>query len=232
MAHRKKTLFIAGTDTDIGKTYITKCLAASLSANNINLVTQKWCHSGPKPTDLEQHSVHALTNHKKERLPYCFNLAASPHLAAKHENTSIDINYISQCLKTLEDHYDCVLIEGSGGLMVPLTEELLFIDVIKSLNIQVLLVAPERIGSINQTLVHLKLLQSYKVPIFGVILNDSSDAKLDNEIKNDHKKQIEHFSNVPVLAHINYLANNKAFNDIAIKLKNRLGVSACHTQNS
>ena len=151
-------IFIAGTDTGVGKTVITKLLARHFSDRGHKIATQKWVETGVR----------------KSPAVYSFKLAASPHLAARTEGRSIKIKKIKDALKKLSKNFDFVVVEGTGGLMVPLTKEKLFIDVVKELKLPVLLVSANRLGAINHTLLNLEALHSRKMKILGVIFNNIS----------------------------------------------------------
>lgn len=222
MGISQKSIFIAGTDTDIGKTYVTRIIAETLIKQKIKVVTQKWCNSGPIPTDIDKHGLNEIKSYARERLPYHFSLPASPHLAAKQAGSIIDNNYLKDCLNILERNFECVLIEGSGGPFVPLNHKTLYIDLIEALRLPVLLVAPERIGSINQTLVHLEAFKRRNIEVLGIVLNKSDQDPVDPCIIEDHKKQIEHFSQSKVIVQLNYLAKSDDFETLASLVVNHL----------
>lgn len=153
-----RAIFVAGTDTGVGKTVITKLIARHLLKRGCTVVTQKWVETGVT----------------KSPAVYSFKLAASPHLAAKAEGRTINIKKIKDALKGLAKKYDFVIVEGAGGLLVPITEKLLFIDLVKELNIPVLLVAANRLGTINHTLLSIEALKKRKIKLLGVVFNSIS----------------------------------------------------------
>ncbi len=151
-------IFVAGTDTGAGKTVITKLLARHLSKRGYKVATQKWVETGVT----------------KSRAVYSFKLAASPHLAAKAEGRTINIKKIKDSLKKLSKKFDFVIVEGTGGLLVPITEKKLLVDIVKEFNMPVLLVAANRLGTINHTLLSLEALRARKMKVLGVVLNKLS----------------------------------------------------------
>ena len=153
-----RVIFIAGTDTGVGKTFITKLLARRLTGEDYRVATQKWVETGVV----------------KSRAVFSFRLAASPHLAAKAEGQAVKIKKIKTALKKLSKKSDIVIVEGTGGLLVPLTEKKLLIDVVKELKLPVLLVSANRLGAINHTLLSLEALRSRKMKILGVVFNNIS----------------------------------------------------------
>ena len=149
-------IFVAGTDTGVGKTVVTKLLVRSLSLKGYKVATQKWVETGVK----------------KSPAIFAFKLAASPHLAAKVEGKTVGIAKIKAELRKLSKQYDFMIVEGTGGLLVPLTGTKLLIDVIKELKIPVLLAAANRLGAINHTLLSIEALKARRMKILGVVFNN------------------------------------------------------------
>lgn len=141
---------------------------------------------------------------------YSFSLAASPHLAAEHDKTHIDISIIKDHTKSLIDSYDIVLIEGAGGLLVPLTRSYTVLDLIKDLSVPVLIVSRASLGTINHTSLTIDTLKSSQIPITGIILNYFKGGL----IEEDNKKIIITLNNtniigvVPLSQNIKDLAEN------------------------
>ena len=198
----KPAFAILGSDTDIGKTYVTALLISSLKAKGIHIESQKWLQCG-RPYDLDAHGYKSALS-PSLRMPYCFELPASPHLAAKSAGVDIDESHISSSFYEARKTCGWLVIEGSGGLMVPLSETRLFIDLIADLKIPVILVVPQRIGCINQSLSHLEVLKTRNIDVLGVIINEHTPTELSDTIKNDHKTCIEGFGNTRVLASLEY----------------------------
>ena len=177
-----KAIFVAGTDTGVGKTVITKLLARQLSKRGYRVVTEKWVETGVV----------------KSRAVCSFRLAASPHLAARCEGRSVNIKKIKGSLRKLSNDHDFVIVEGTGGLLVPLDEKRLFIDIVKELKLPVLLVSANRLGTINHTLLSVEALKARKMKLLGVVFNTiSNKEKL--LISEDNPKIVKKFiGKVPV----------------------------------
>jgi dethiobiotin synthetase len=103
--------------------------------------------------------------------PYCFPLAASPHLAAEQAGVCIETSILDQASQSLAAQVDYLLIEGAGGVLVPLTRTLLFLDYIQSHHWPLLLVTSPRLGSINHTLLCLEVLQQRQIKLMGLVYN-------------------------------------------------------------
>ena len=194
MEIQKKVIVVTGSDTEIGKTYVTQNLVKAFKLNNLSVCTQKWVQCGPSPHDLDAHDCLLEPELIPSRLPYHFQQEVSPHLAAELNNSQIDKEKLKEASKSLAKQHDILIIEGSGGLMVPLSKDLLIIDLIYEMNVSVLLVVPNRIGTINQSLVHLKILETYQINCLGVILNQHQSNLISEVMTKDHIKQIEHFA--------------------------------------
>jgi len=172
------TLCICGIDTGVGKSVVTGLLARYLDEQGQSVITQK-----PVQTGCEGPSEDILTHRRimetgwleedEQRLtcPYNFSFPSSPHLASKLVGKKIDLNTITSATKALQKLYDWVLIEGAGGLMVPLTEDTLFIDYLAQRDYPVLLVTSPRLGSINHTLMSLEIIRSRGLRLAGLVYN-------------------------------------------------------------
>jgi len=177
------TIFVAGTDTSAGKTVVTGLLGCYLLKKGYRVVTQKWVQTGCSgfSGDIDIHlklmgkKADDFLDYFSLMRPYVFRFASSPHLAARLEGKRININKIEKSLNSLTKHFDFVIVEGSGGLMVPLNAKNLVIDVIKALNIDVLVVAGNKLGVINHTLLSIEALRARKINILGIIFNNISD---------------------------------------------------------
>lgn len=175
-------LFITGIDTDIGKTYATGYLAKLLQQkdpdNASTVITQKLVQTGCTgiAADLLKHrQMMALPLQKVDTnittCPYVFAVPASPHLASKLEGRVIDVDKITEATQILLATYDTVLLEGAGGLMVPITDDVLIIDYIAEQGYPVVLVTSGRLGSINHTLLSLEALKQRNIPLHTLVYN-------------------------------------------------------------
>ncbi len=206
-----KCIFVTGTDTDVGKTVIVACLSSSLIRAGKKVTVYKPVQCGDllkgnlKSPDLAL--VKELSGISDEDLvnDFSFSLAASPHLAAEHDNTKVDIETIKNHTKSLLKSYDVVIIEGAGGLIVPLTRTYTILDLIEDLSVPVLIVSRASLGTINHTSLTINALKALEIPILGVILNYFKGGI----IEEDNKKIISTLNNVPILGIIPFSENIK-----------------------
>jgi len=176
--------FITGIDTGIGKSIAVGLLARFLRSFKVNYITAKLVQTGCQniAEDIATHrrleGVELLNKDlAKETCPYTFQFPASPHLAAEIEGCTIDPGHIAKCVNKLAESYDCVLLEGAGGIMVPLTRDLLTADFIAGQGYSLIVVSSSRLGSINHTLLNLEAASNRNIPVAGVIYNEYPPGK-------------------------------------------------------
>jgi dethiobiotin synthetase len=172
-----KQLYICGTDTGIGKTVATGLLAKYLLDQGRSVMTQKLVQTGcpDKPEDILLHRQLMEIGWQKEdeeghTCPYCFPFPASPHLAAQLAGEHIDPDRLNRATAFLA-HYEILLIEGAGGLLVPLNQQLTLLDYIQQTGHPILLVCSARLGSINHTLLSLEAIHRREIQLAGLVYN-------------------------------------------------------------
>lgn len=165
-------LFITGTDTGIGKTWVSAAIAWMGLEARRSVIYYKPVQTGsPKhqPPEDPAFVEKVLENRVRTVNRYCFEPPVAPLVADTHG--VIDLAVIAQDVAELETQCDLLLIEGAGGLAVPLTANHLMIDLIESLQAPVLLVAHSRLGTINHTLLSVEALIKRGIPLFGIVIN-------------------------------------------------------------
>lgn len=175
---KKNVFFVSGIDTDAGKSYATGFLARECNKNGRRTITQKFIQTGNvgHSEDIDLHRLLMeipFTEEDKEGLtmPEIFSYPASPLLASRLDNRPIDFDKIKRATETLSERYDTVLLEGAGGLMVPLTEELLTIDYIAREQYPLIFVTSGKLGSINHTLLSFEAIQKRGIVLDTVLYN-------------------------------------------------------------
>ena len=177
-------IFVSGIDTGIGKTYCTGYLAKLWNAEGIRTITQKLVQTGNVDVseDIEKHRE--IMNmgwfpedETKLTMPEIFSYPASPHLATQIDGREIDFAKIEDATQQLASQYDRVLLEGAGGLMVPLTKDLLSIDYIQQQSLPVILVSSGRLGSINHTLLSLEALKARGIELYALAYNLAHESQ-------------------------------------------------------
>lgn len=174
----KNVFFISGIDTDAGKSYATGFLARELNANGKRTITQKLIQTGNvgHSEDIDLHrKIMGIDFTEEDRagltMPEIFSYPASPHLASRLDNRPIDFDKIAGATRELSQRYEVVLLEGAGGLMVPLTEELLTIDYVAQKGYPLIFVTSGKLGSINHTLLSFEAIRSRGIELHTVMYN-------------------------------------------------------------
>lgn len=180
----KGVYFVSGIDTDIGKTVATGVLAKQLLQQGKSVITQKPVQTGCQniADDIAVHrKIMGIpmqeADKQKLTMPEIFSYPASPHLAARLDGRMLDLDKIRTATQQLAAQYEIVLVEGAGGLMVPLTENLLTIDYIQQQDYPVILVTSGRLSSINHTLLSFAALKQYGISLYSLIFNHIHDSK-------------------------------------------------------
>ena len=176
----KRAIFITGTDTGIGKTLISGLFAKYILEKGESVITQKWIQTGSSdmPLDIKTHlkimgkNKDYIKGHLNDVCPYVFKFSASPHLASKIEGRLISEEKIIKSFKRLSSEFDWVIVEGTGGVLVPFSSKSLIIDLAVKLDLEVLLVAGNKLGSINHTLLSIEALKKRKLNILGIVFNN------------------------------------------------------------
>ena len=178
-----QTYFISGIDTDAGKSYATGWLARKLMTEGKKVITQKFIQTGNigKSEDIEIHRRIMGTGLLAEDIdlttaPVIFSYPASAQLAARIDGCEIDLDIIDNARKKLENCYDVVLVEGAGGLMVPITDDFYAIDYAATRNLPVILVTNSRLGSINHTILALEAIRNRNMRLDYVLYNTHFDS--------------------------------------------------------
>ena len=198
--------FISGIDTGIGKTYTTGYLAKLWNAQGKKTITQKLIQTGNVDIseDIEQHrEIMGMgwfpEDEMKLTMPEIFTYPASPHLATKIDGREIDFQKIENATAQLAEKYEIVLLEGAGGLMVPLTTDLLTIDYVAEKKHPIIFVTSGRLGSINHTILCLEAIKNRGLELYAVAYN-LKDESQDELISKDTAEYLKgylakHFPN-------------------------------------
>jgi len=206
--------FITGTDTGVGKTVVTACLLSLYRKHQLNVGVMKPIETGVDPECSSSANsdakflmeVSQCSDPLSHVCPVRLKTAASPYQAAKIENRSIDIDQIIENFRLLADKYENLLVEGIGGLLVPLQSNYLVCDLIRDLGLPLLVVSHNALGTLNHTLLTLRVAQQEGIAVRGVILNRMEPGDND-EIERGHAEIITELSGVPVLGEIPFLGN-------------------------
>ena len=200
---KPKGLYILGTGTDVGKTYITALWLKRLREAGHDVAYYKAAVSGaPSITESDAgyvKQVAGLSQADETLLSYVFDEAVSPHLAARHEGKVIDRTVVNKNFCHVARAHAYTTVEGSGGIICPLhvtdTELYMLEDVVKDLNLPTIVVATAALGTINSTVLTIHYLQSKDIPVKGIIVNHYTG----NPMEEDNCVMMERLTGIPVL---------------------------------
>ncbi|MCW5828851.1 MAG: dethiobiotin synthase [Deltaproteobacteria bacterium] len=212
-----QTYFVTGTDTGVGKTFVTCGLIWYLRDQGLSVGALK-----PVETGCQEHRGALLANDASllsdaikysgpidDICPYRFRLPLSPEAAAGSEGVRIDLNRILDARARMGEGKKVVMVEGAGGLLVPLTDKLNTADLISRLKAKVILVVASKIGCINHTLLTLEALDRRGIKTAGIILNrvSAADPAADPSLETN-LEDVRRRTKIPVLGEIPHLSGD------------------------
>ena len=207
-----KCLFITGTGTDIGKTYVTgllvKCLHDAGYKAGYYKAALSGAERGAKGELLPGDALHVNeTAQLGETIPhlvsYIYEEAVSPHLAALRSHQPIDFQKVRRDFEAARGRYDYLTMEGSGGIICPLRwdaeQHVVLDDLVKALGLGTLVVAAAGLGTLNAVVLTVEHLRAREIPVRGIVFNHSHPGDFMEE---DNAKMVEEMSGVPVVAYV------------------------------
>lgn len=209
-----KGLFVLGTGTDIGKTYVTGLLLKYIRDNGYDASYFKAALSGAIrneegkliPGDaVEVLSMAGLEEDTDFLVPYIYETAVSPHLASHIEGNPVDLDVVKRSYDEVSKKYGYIVMEGSGGIVCPIRYDgpdnennIMLEDIIKALDLNVVLVGDAGLGTINSVVTTVEYLKNRNIHTCGILLNNFKDQTMEE----DNLKMIEELTGVPVIAKI------------------------------
>ena len=205
-----KDIFITGTGTDVGKTFIAALILKNLIDNGVNAAYFKAAMSGNSrdenknliPGDaLYVKKISGSSQSLESMCPYVYERAYSPHLAAKIEGDPVDLDLVVEKFRELKKIYDCVIVEGSGGILCPIrfdeNKKIWLKDIIKALGLSCVLVADAGLGTINTVGLTAEYMKANEISLDGIIFNHFKNGNILHE---DNLKMCECFTGSKVIA--------------------------------
>jgi dethiobiotin synthetase len=182
-------LFVTGTDTNVGKTVLSALLVAALGRKYWKPIQTGSCEGTDRATVIK---LAEIPGERAFPESYIFDPPVSPHLAAREQGITIDLHRIQRPASE-----DPIIIEGAGGVFVPINDQAFMLDLMKHLGAGIVLATRTTLGTINHTLLSVFALHQAKVPLLGVVMIGK-----DNE---ENRLAIERYGNVPVVGSIPWL---------------------------
>lgn len=206
-----KAVFLTGTGTDIGKTYIAGLIVKKLAEAGKNPAYYKAAMSGNDrredgsliPGDaLFVQKTSGISQSLEEMCPYVYENAWSPHLASRVEGNPVDLEVVRKGFLETADKYDYITMEGSGGILCPLCfdeRRIQLEDVIREFELSSILVADAGLGTINSVVLTAEYMKARSLPIKGIIFNHYHPG---NIMEDDNIFMCEHMTGLPVIAKV------------------------------
>ena len=206
-----KAVFLTGTGTDIGKTYIAGLIIKKLAEAGKNPAYYKAAMSGNDrredgsliPGDaLFVQKTSGISQSLEEMCPYVYENAWSPHLASRVEGNPVDLEVVRKGFLETADKYDFITMEGSGGILCPLCfdeRRIQLEDVIREFELSSILVADAGLGTINSVVLTAEYMKAHSLPIRGIIFNHYHPG---NIMEDDNIFMCEHMTGLPVIAKV------------------------------
>ena len=217
-----KCLFIAGTATDVGKTFISALVIKCLRDAGLNAGYYKAAASGVELDEngklvggdpIYVNDFAGIGESTENLVSYVYAQPVSPHLAARINDRPIEFTVVEHDFNRAKSKYDYLVVEGSGGVMCPLRwdseSHFMLLDMVRAFNLPILLVADAGLGTINSTVLTVDYLRRNEFNINAIILNHFSEEIMEV----DNLKMIEEMTNLPVVAKVQ-LGDNKLDIDV------------------
>lgn len=210
-------LFVAGTGTNIGKTVVTALLVKMLKNASLDVVPMKAVQTGGRLSandlliapDLDfvirETDLQVNASELELMAPYVYRPVCSPHLAAEISGDEIDIRKITKSADELLSRHDFLIVEGAGGVMVPLNQSEVMLDLIKALNFPVVIVASTELGTLNHTFLTLEALRNRGIVIRGLVLNDLEPMRADDIVPDGNVSTLARFSGTEILFRVPFM---------------------------
>lgn len=204
-----KNLFITGTGTDVGKTYVTGLIVKKLREGGKSAAYYKAAMSGNDrrsdgsliPGDaLQVKTMSGIEQPLEEMCPYIYETAVSPHLAAKFEGNPVEMDCVLKNFDQVCDKYEYVTAEGSGGILCPLRfdeQKIQLEDFIKARSLACLMIADAGLGTINAVVLTAEYMKAHKIPVKGIVFNH---YELGNKLHEDNLFMCEYMTDLKVVA--------------------------------
>ena len=195
--------FITGTDTEVGKTHVSKCIIRALVDRGIDVGVMKPVSAGGREDAIELMKAAGSSDDLDEINPIALAEPLSPNLAAERTGVTIDIDRITEAYTALSGRHDRMIAEGAGGLLVPLTESVSIADLAAAIGLPLIIVARATLGTINHNLLTIEAAKSRGLNITGVVYNHVRPSEGDPS-ENESPGIVTRISGIPSLGTVQH----------------------------
>ncbi len=226
----EKGIFITGSNTGVGKTVVAGAIAAAIKTHGLDVGVMKPIATGAKEIDgrLVSEDVKYLkgisgsTDDDALINPICFKPASAPTLAAAESGTTINLDKVWQAFEELKKKHDFIVVEGIGGLLVPIDDKLLVADMALKMDLALIITSMHYLGAINHTLLTVECAKNRNLRVKGLILNMIKEGKV-------FANEIERYTSVPILGTIPFKwdvsVENCTYGDIVEYFQKEINIS-------
>lgn len=226
----EKGVFVTGSDTGVGKTVVAGSIAAAIKAQGLDVGVMKPISTGAREIEGKLVSEDArflkkiVGSTEEDELvnPIRLKPALAPTMAAAESGITIDLNKVWKAFKELEGKHDFIVVEGIGGLMVPVAEQFLVADMALKMDLALVIASKHSLGAINHTLLTVECAKSKKLRAKGIVINALKDGK-------EFVKEIKKYSSIPILGSIPYKEDvsveNCTYGDIVEHFRREVNIS-------
>lgn len=226
----ERGVFVTGSDTGVGKTVVAGAIAAAIKAYGMDVGVMKPISTGAR--EIEGRLVSEDARYLKEIIgstdddelvnPIRLKPALAPTMAAVESGTTIDMDKVWKAFEELKGKHEFIVIEGIGGLMVPVDDKLLVADMALKMDLALVVASKHSLGTINHTLLTVECAKSRNLRVKGIVINMLKDGK-------DFTGEIEKYSSVPILGTIPFKEDvsveNCTFGDIVEHFRREVNIS-------
>lgn len=218
-------MFVTGTDTEVGKTFVSCALIRQLAASGLRVAAMKPVASGARSVGGQLRNDDALQLMAASNVdapyewvnPYCFEPAIAPHIAAQQAGIEMSQEPVLEAYQRLSERAEVVVVEGVGGWAVPMNTRQTMADLAARLNLPVVLVVGMRLGCINHALLSIEAIRSHGLPVRGWIANTLDP---DMPCLQENIKTLENFISASHLGVMPYVKTPEILQNINFKIAN------------
>ena len=198
-------IFLTGTDTDVGKTYVATLLVRALRAQGVDAVGMKPLCCGGREDSEALHAASGGAIPLNDVNPVWLRPPAAPYTAAMIENRTIDLALIRETFARLRGAHEALIVEGVGGWLVPITRDFFVADLAAEFSLPIAIVVANRLGALSHTLLTIESIRARGLECAGIILNPTTAPEAAADVAATTNRGIlEDIAGVPILAEIGY----------------------------
>jgi len=228
MAAERKGLFITGTDTGVGKTFVAAGLARCLKDRGFAPGVLKPVETGcvlrrgkriPRDGSFLKYMAGA-PEPIEEIVPYRLSAPLAPQVAAERDGIRIQTRRLQSAFRAISSRHPFTLVEGAGGILVPVTRKATMVDLMKQFELPVLLVSRIGLGTLNHTLLTLFYLAQHRIPVAGIVFNDPEGCR--DLSARSNPATLEQWCSDPILGNIPYRKGIRMTRDCGDEIARRV----------